>query len=386
MGVIAGTADGEIYGWAFEEEYRSLPPGGEILVPDGDWDYIGDDNISASGPKKVTIRSQHGKNNCRLKFSPGKPSTNHMLFQYSDLIRIFDLTGINSNPKGDGEAHMGRFGLSSSDVNTNIRVDHCDLLGFGYDGYNGSGAFRSKGLCHGVVDNNFWDNEPTINGWGYCWQNDGDNIWLEDISHLLGIGGIGKLLFFEDNKAWHARHFVANNRGARACIRKNEIEKGVREAQLESHAGYGDYSVGTVYLDIYDNDIGVPVSCSGKAMGYRGGRLRVHGNRCYSNGAYKNLIEVMLSSQVPYELAVKYAVKQSYVWDNEGDYTKTLVLWTNAQGIADIKLEKPENYEFPTYPHPLRNEGDPLKGDLTGDGKVNSADITELERIIAEGQ
>lgn len=398
MGIVTGSG-GVITTASIKEEYDSIPPGDEIIIIDGEWKIVGHDDISASGEKAVTIRSQSGKNNCELSTGPGSPPTDYLLFRRSNLVRITGFAGRNSNPKG-GAAHLVRFGDSFDCSNKNLRLDNCDLLKYGYTGYNASGPITCKGDYHGVIDSNDIDNEPTINGWGYGVQCDGDNIWRTDVTPYLGLSGIGRNLYLEDNRVKHVRHFAAINRGGHIVERYNEISLGVIEAQIEAHAGFSTTSVGTIFVDAYKNKIEPCISSSGKAMAFRGGVLiLIHENECYGGQCYRHLVQVNMTNQTPWAEAIKYKVHRMYVWDNVGDFTNLVAIWEPNDGrppVAEhvrmgyeIKLEAMPGYEYAPYPHPLRNVTPvpPLKkGDINEDGKVNTADITALEKLIAEGE
>lgn len=308
-------------------------------------------------------------------------------------VDIVGLTGIHDADETEG--YFVRVGGGSTTTVLDWSVQHCKLYGYGFV----YGGVFARGKTRGLFRKSYVANtkNPSNRGFGYGIVVDGDYIWVPDASHLVGtLAGVT----VEDCEFLYCRHCIAANRAAVYVFRKNYCHKLIISSAVDMHGGYLT-QCGTVFADVYDNLIEDPLDPNqdgpaNTCIGPRGGMSTIHNNRI-KGYRWPIAYTVERSNMEPAE-ALKYKPYKSYEWGNTCDSGKGAVIQFNDLARdniivgRDVFFNTPyPGYVAPVYPHPRAIDLDgptppaPLKGDINEDGKVNTADITALEQIIAEG-
>lgn len=181
-----------------------------------------------------------------------------------------------------------------------------------------------------------------------------DNVWVDDITDLLGKY-TDITLFVEDCYFSKWRHCITANSGAHYVFRHNTIEHGFGYGEIDAHGG----DVGTRATEVYDNrvqnkDITYPWNLFGDVIYVRGGGSCIFGNTV---GGYKTFIFMSQESHIE-----KCQVKNVYVWNNNLDagVTDILAWWDPATDNpiienVDYFRHQPETFTYTPYlyPHPL---------------------------------
>lgn len=393
MGLVSGTIDGYINTADLLEEIQSLPDGGKATIQRGRWKLHGNDDLSAPG-KSVTIEGQDGPDNCQLTTE----GSNYLLWKKSKSIIHTGITFESSKPTT--ETHAIRFGTSFTDVNEDLLLFDCVFNDYGCSS-NGSGAIWTRGTHNGLIHSSKFKAYETRLGDHYGIQNDGHNKYYRNTAQFLDPLTWWKyFLTIEDCEFIYCRHASASDRGALCLFRNNIVHHNQVGQAVDAHGGNGTTSYSTTLLIVCNNKIYDPISGKEKAIDYRGGQGFVHNNEIdgYVNGV-EFCIEPNLNSV---EIAMQCLLHDTYVWDLTGNTRVAVYGCPGAYACGHLGLDANElirkDHEYFLYAppssiytpfgeHPLRNGNpDPLKGDINEDGVVNTADISALEKLIADGE
>ncbi len=301
-----------------------------ILIPPGEWLMVG--TVTLQQDNATVLGSGAGRSRF---YRTHEENTAIFLVRNADNVRFSGLA-LEGNP--DPASSSSEYGISFNNV-SGFRVDNCAFA------HSGFGGVRTTGDCAGVVDHCGFDQifKPVINNLGY-----GVVVYGSGVTENEPYGS-ARATFVEDSYFSGCRHALASNNGARYVLRHSRIVQNVVSHAVDAHGHEYGSTVGTEWVDVYQNVIEDPV-WTGYAFAIRGGGGLIWENTIRDYSTAVRLIENTDQDTGPV-----------YIWGNTLDPSGMTLINASpdttptppADGVPEYAQAAPAGYTPYQYPHPL---------------------------------
>lgn len=301
-----------------------------ILIPPGEWLMQGtvtlqQDNVTVLGAGAARSRF----------YRTHEEDSAIFLVRNAANVRF---SGLALEGNADPASSSSEYGISFNNV-SDFRVDRCAFA------HSGFGGVRTTGACTGVVDHCAFDQifKPVINNLGY-----GVVVYGTGAIQNEPYGS-ARATFVEDSDFSGCRHALASNNGARYVLRYSRIVQNEVSHAVDAHGHEYGSTVGTEWVDVYQNVIEDPV-WTGYAFAIRGGEGLIWENIIRDYSTAIRLVENTDQDTGPV-----------YVWDNTLDPSGMTLMNASpdttptppADGVPEYVESMPAGYTPYPYPHPL---------------------------------